>query len=95
MEHAGGDGVKMPHSPVPDVHGLHNPVFGSMVFNDSSCDREGVQSSTPGGMGVSAPDRHQKLTGKMQHKGGYLQSRRIQSREDLSYFVSDSHGARV
>lgn len=90
----GGDGTKMPHSPVPDMHGLHNPMFGSMAFNGSSGDREGAQASTPG-MGVSAPDRHQKLTGKMQHKGGYLQSRRTQSREDLSHFVWDPHGARV
>ena len=90
----GDDGIKMPHSPVPDaVHGLQNPVFGSMAFDGSSCDREGVQLSTPG-MGISAPDRHQKATGKMQYKGGYLQSRR-QSREDLSYYVSDPHGARV
>ncbi|XP_073396863.1 probable apyrase 7 isoform X2 [Physcomitrium patens] len=90
----GDDGVKMPHSPVPDVHGLHNPAFGSVAFNGSIIDREGVQLSITG-IGATAPDRHQKSTGKVQHKGGYLQSRRTQSREDLSYCVSDLHGARV
>lgn len=84
----------MPHSPVPDVHGLHNPAFGSVAFNGSIIDREGVQLSITG-IGATAPDRHQKSTGKVQHKGGYLQSRRTQSREDLSYCVSDLHGARV
>lgn len=92
--HAGDDGIKMPHSPVPDVNGLlQNPFFGSMAFN-GSYDHEGIQSSLPG-MGISAPDRHQKSVGKMQYKGGYLQSRRSQSRDDLSYYVSDPHGARV
>lgn len=41
------------------------------------------------GMAVYAPDRHQKMTGKMQHKGGFLQSRRMQPREDS---ISDLHG---
>lgn len=94
MVHAGDDGIKMPHSPVPDVNGLlQNPVFGSMAFN-ASYDHEGSQSSTPS-MGSSAPDRHQKSVGKMQYKGGYLQSRRAQSREDLSNHISDPHGARA
>jgi hypothetical protein len=87
------DGTKMPHSPVPDVNGLlQNPVFGSMAFNSS----ESLQSSASG-MGLSAPERQQKSLGKMQgYKGGWLQSRRTQSREDLSNNVlGDPHGARV
>ncbi|XP_024359149.1 probable apyrase 7 [Physcomitrium patens] len=86
-------GIKMPHSPIPDAHGLHNPVFGSMTSNGSVSDREGQELMT--GIGISAPDRHQKSTGKLQHKGYYLQSRRTQSREDLNYCVSDLHGTRV
>lgn len=94
MGSAGDGSIKTPHSPVPDVHGHHNPVFNTIAFNGSIADCAGSQSSATG-MGVSAPDRQQKSTGKMQYKGGYLQSRRTQSREDLSYYVSDPHGTRV
>lgn len=88
--------VKMPHSPVPEVHGLHNPIFGSATSNRNFGERAGLQSGGIGALGTTTPDCLQKSGGKMHHHGNWhLQSRWTQSREDLNYCVSDLYLAKV
>lgn len=86
----------MPHSPVPEVHGLHNPIFGSATSNRNFGERAGLQSGGIGALGTTTPDCLQKSGGKMHHHGNWhLQSRWTQSREDLNYCVSDLYLAKV
>lgn len=84
----------MPHSPIPDVHGNLNPVFGSAAFNGPLNERQDLQTLGLCTGSSATPDRHQKTAGKMQRKG-YLQSRRMPSREDLNHHLSDLHVSRV
>lgn len=63
----------MLYSLVLDVYGFYNLVFGFVVFNGFIIDCEGVQLLIIG-IGVMVFDCYQKLIGKVQYKGGYLQS---------------------